>query len=1223
MGKVEKGKKMDSFLSLILRLEEFLTKKLILCILVLASSCGYINDKPVEKKSLNQAPSQNCEFDLNELKNFTQKNLELQLECMKKNFQTFTKYVKTSHQDDLHKKDLEIFLKRFFRGNSEKLMGGLKLLFEINTLVLYENSDSMSQENMDQLFQLMILSNKQGLIISNLLKDISLSKGKDFWKTRDELKKVLTHFTETTTSIISQNKKFPKVINLPNFIKNIKERFNILNIDDDIIKQVTFAKKVFLGGEREELNSREFFYFLKKAPEFILLSIDFFFLDQDLFTSEKDYVSFFRERSESLEKLVYPFQHFEKIFSYEELIQIISMTFSGEDLEDVKFLIESTKKNILKGPQHSFSMANLKNAFLFLDLLLEFSKGYYKIEPFLKINSFNDDEKRKKLLLFTKETTKELQIILKEKGMYLPSELHLDQFLHEITGRFHLKFKINPDLIRPAQELVSFLLNRPHETPWKTSHIEQSLEKISPIIEIFYEAIKFSNEKESLPLEELIDRKISILRQIEDVFNLKGSSRVDSTTRRIKVQNIETLLGYILEKFDLNSKESFLGVFQSFCKNVLNISSQDYFFPQHLQMAVDYLQFYQMAIRYEEDHKLFLKDITLDNFSEKNETFLKKTEDFASFALSVNKERNYKNYPSIEYLKLLSDIKKSIPELDLNIEMIQAFSKFKPLLLGGDSNVLTHKEIEIFLKIAPLIIELYTKGYIRSQWPLPLKPFEKSKVIIPIIRVAKEIFSFNQNSNYEISENEIIKALSFFGDQKGPESFIPTFGKIKQELFGTKKDSYSNQDIINLLSTAEDIFENIYAQKLAYDQNKDVMNFKGKINFEMNIDLGPEDEKFVSQKNLPYFKKEFNIIMKNYQFFKKDLNSYQLYTNDLKRTEYGIMEFAILRQISGILLKSFGHYNQKPFVFTEELPGPYSPYEEGPNEESLIPNYSPENYQISLKELDLALKAFKPVLKKYNLWSRNIDTFAQNTMLLGDLFQYQSNGDFHLNQSELSEYGALIMNAVSLSNKIIEEMAPTCSNEKITSLPEINCFKKNFFDFLLNKVNQKKFLPKLNQYISHENDKEQQLFLESILTFSRDSLNPEDPMSVRDMTLLIGALLNIESTFIRYDLNEDNIVDEIELGEAFKIYENAIIKLSKSENSSLKKTLAKTSFFYMIKFKEEPSSADAILFHMNYNYNALYPKEIRAERINIAAILAYIVRKGAEKRAEKQAKDQK
>jgi hypothetical protein len=120
------------------------------------------------------------------------------------------------------------------------------------------------------------------------------------------------------------------------------------------------------------------------------------------------------------------------------------------------------------------------------------------------------------------------------------------------------------------------------------------------------------------------------------------------------------------------------------------------------------------------------------------------------------------------------------------------------------------------------------------------------------------------------------------------------------------------------------------------------------------------------------------------------------------------------------------------------------------------------------------------------------------------------------------------------------------------------------------------------------------------------------------MTLITGAMLNIESTFIRFDKNSDNIIDYNELDEAFLTYRQSIISLAGLKPEREK--YAKGIFMYMVSKMEIPKittlseTAEFAIFNtcvQERRCREIFMDKIEAKRLNIGKLLFYMVTQGS------------
>lgn len=1257
-------------------------------ILALLAGCGFVDDGSSEQDVYeNVKVTDQCLIQVEDFKNFTKTDIENKIRCIQANFDSFTKFVKTSHQNEINKKDLELFLKRFFRNNSETLIDGLQLLFKINTLLLYESADSITNQNIKELINLFVLSNKQAIIITNLFKNITKTKSKkEFWSLRDEIKKTIEIFIDTTQTILSDHNKMPQMINLVDFLKSIKQRFKLIEFDDAIIDQITFVKKIFIGGRKDILTSSEFFYFLKNSSDIIMLGFDFFLSDEKNFDSKSEFMDFYAERLSNLEQYLSHASNETILFQHKDLMSIIKNTFtSSQDVKDIEQLILLGKENLLRGPKYSYNYKDTKNMFLFLKMAINLSFTKSQITTNLREANTPLRAKEKIFENQVKDYIQKTKKLLQDGSSNFPSSVNFQDFLTHASkvklfaSAAHINF--DQQYLNSMYEIFHLVIGR---SPKNLSlpDLYQTLEKL-PAASKFYFEIKHVIPT-ILNHHEKKDKLVAVIDMLEEMVETDGKK---SDFKIISLPSVKYIISKYISPILKIKDQTIQRLFKSFSDNVLfnmknGLDRQDFF------TSLDYSKYYAKAYNFKKFHDETLTALTPDNFRQLKKQYLSEVKKLAAYIKSQIITRNDLS-TDIYYLNFLTDLSEMLPKLPLNIDMIEHLSVLKSLMLGGNKKSVSPRQIIEFLDKAENLAGLYFDLSLDKAVSKDLLHEKSLTKNLSVTRSVLQLIHDKTNNDIIIENSDILNLISFFTKSKDFDEFLPLIDIIKTKYIGGEKGRYSPLHLVKILEVIETFFEDILFKKIAYREYYEIMQTKEHINFRINIKYN-RNFSMIRRENFAALTDDFNHIIKNYHFYRNKFKGDQFYSNKYIRTEYGLIEISTLRFLTDIILKSFGHLNTKNSNHAQAA------YSQATNHAPLRRSSGSENnvsrLNLSHKELDFVLKSFKPLLVRYKLWSKRIATFAQNTLLLGDLFQYQSNGNGILNQDELAEYGGLIISAVSLAQRTLKTMVKNeyCQGEIIDDDYAImpSCFKQHFFHIFLNVLKQKKYFPKLNKYIinsskiennsknfqsvykqklqdnlafelnfkqylpqviqdtdfpdinifynydniyfkmlsnsnllintpayfKEKNISEAQTFLKSVLFFARETPGEQNPINKRDTTLLIGALLNIESTFLRYDRNNDNIIDEIELDEAFINYRSSIIKMVKLPPKNYK--YAKSIFFYMVKFMQLPPKKTIFgveieygigSFHFNYFKNPFYSKKIRAKRINVGAVLSYIV----------------
>ena len=565
---------------------------------------------------------------------------------------------------------------------------------------------------------------------------------------------------------------------------------------------------------------------------------------------------------------------------------------------------------------------------------------------------------------------------------------------------------------------------------------------------------------------------------------------------------------------------------------------------------------------------------------------------FAQTTLSIIAKKSHGQQLNIKTFILESAKKIGINDVDA--DTIDAVIFLKKILVGGARDIITADEVEQLIGKVPAILNLTFDMFYVSGNNFK-SDADYAQFYLENIREMYKVIEFNQDNFQLLKVDQLTKLIK---KVIGPttkfdvDKFTPTLIALKSKLLKSDGDAFMLLDAKTILNLVEEITEQLYFDTLTYDAYQETLAVPNAITYLAPIKL-PGYE-YLSERRLKELQENFQEIAIKFRYFRDETTHLQYYGNEFKRSKYGFIELSAMRYVSTKILNSYGHDDNK-------------------NER-----------QVSLLEFQAFLIDMKPVLQEFGLWTSNFETFARNAIFLADLFQNQSNGDFSVNTNEATEYISMIMAAVQLNTNVENEMSHYCDTgiNKDDPLIYQDCYNEHFYEVLLNKLEYKKFFPRLYSYINGSSPEEIKGYLEGVEGFARDIHDPKVPLNKRESTLVLGAMLNIESTFLRFDANKDNIIDNqtvvaydgktplTELDVAFKIYRTAIIAVAKLKPDQEK--YAKSIFLYMIKYMEIPPQ-NSWLDNAKFLYFHLWgsTKPIYAKRLNIGVLLYYLVNQNA------------
>ncbi|OFZ25416.1 MAG: hypothetical protein A2381_17675 [Bdellovibrionales bacterium RIFOXYB1_FULL_37_110] len=508
----------------------------------------------------------------------------------------------------------------------------------------------------------------------------------------------------------------------------------------------------------------------------------------------------------------------------------------------------------------------------------------------------------------------------------------------------------------------------------------------------------------------------------------------------------------------------------------------------------------------------------------------------------------------------------------------------KVALLGGQPDQITYTEsISLIKKASKILMVAFDGIYLQKHHFQNINDFYHLQ-----LQAANHLPGL-LNQNFRIDDvlfthqqiidlaDEVIKILAEEKNEKLTTSFLDKILKtLKPIAIGGVYENYTYREVLELCKHLSDFLEIRFFYSTTWDHYESSLVVNAQ-SYGITI-LPPSNYPGLSQEKIYSLHKVFNKILKQYRFFKKE-NGLQYYTHGYKRNKASMLEIAYYRWALGIVGK---------------------PYSE-----------SAQEIQISMKTLERLLWDFKSLLEEFNLWSAYPETFARNTILLGDLFQYQSDGNLLLNVDEASEYFILVVNAVTVKNEVTQEMSKVCDFGADVDNPtfQVQCFRKNLPAIMFNNLGYQEYMPMLYDYLKKAGPAVFQKYLYKVEYFARDIPDDTIPIGPRDMTLILGALLNIESTFIRFDTDKNNIINPKELcPPAYGVYKQAIIDLVHQKDPDIDVTgYEKSIFLYLVKKMEIPTKLQLGLYHLSGD------KKFDSHRANIGAILYNLIKMNKEK----------
>lgn len=1150
---------------------------ILIALLALTSGCGYFSDEPVKNSDLyNSQDSLNsrCTLSPDQLTRIFEQDIQEQITCLREQFVSFSRYVRTNNSDSISKDELQLFVRKFFAQSSDSIIKGLHVIFELNMILLRDHASQISRDNIDPLYRLLLSVNKQGLEIANSLRLMTGEDGhQHFFTEREKLRSNLVIFAEQMRQVISQRDGIPQRLNIKEFILNLNTRFNFeKNIfDEELVDSLIFLKRLFIGGDREVITSDEVYALLDLTPQIVMEAFDLVFSNSKVFPEENKLFRFYQQKIVNIKGLLHPIEEDEVLFDEDDLYRIYEALTNNQnredlDLTDYRVILKSVKKDLIGGHETDYTFNELKRALLLVNMGIEGLIFVNETNEVVKdINLADPVNVNNKRIAFLSETQKFIdQIFLRINEIpHLPSQIKILDFFKTLNDNIDT-LDYDTDVIEAVFAIKTLSVGGNKEVLTK-DELFKVLKNLLVYSELYFD-LRYTIGSLDPQTDERTEFFLAKINQVESLF-----VNLDNDLIVLTQPDVYALIKILEANVDI--QKELQKIYLSFKSNILRGTNTNLNFSE-LKKTTQYAKLLTFGSSFIKFHQKVMTDIGTVNDSEYE---LLKTRYIAEFSILTGRIRQaIKEHNLIEqdifYFNFLSDLALSLNIEQFDIEFLTDLLPIKTLMVGGDFERFTQDELLDLLDKLPEftapMLDMARSG---------IQSFDKIEMIQLVSTLKKNVHVFEQDTYIASIEQLASLAVRFVADLP-LDKFVSTIKIAKQKILGGSDQEMTSKDFTTLFEMLYEFTELTYFTEVTYKAMQDELeSTRTPIRKVPALDL-PEYSNLRAT-HLKKYRAHFKDVVVKHRYFTDQGTKLQFWGHEIFRTEYGILELSGLKWIIEYLIRGWG----------TPTPGAY------------------KGYVLDIAQMEQALLDFKPVLVEFGLWTEFFNTFARNALLLADLFQNSSNGDVRVGLDELSEFATLILSAINMSNMFLEKLTQYCTPMNGSSVDdwsfETDCYRRHFFKVIMDELGLKKNLPMLNRFYRDavaDGSNAPIDYLINVEGFARSF--PDDVEMVRrEFTLVIGALINIETTFIRFDLNKNNRLDSNEVDRAFLVYENAI--MSVSELSESRRKYAKSIFIYMLKYMKLPSPWELISFH----YNPFNDKQINAYRLNVGVLLYYLV----------------
>jgi hypothetical protein len=675
-----------------------------------------------------------------------------------------------------------------------------------------------------------------------------------------------------------------------------------------------------------------------------------------------------------------------------------------------------------------------------------------------------------------------------------------------------------------------------------------------------------------------------------------------------------------------------------------------------IKKIIDLLIFFNEKI-YLNVYKYFINETALD--FDRHTRARKKV--FNGMALIKDKVKSLMNNDSQSRLDSINSEKFIINffgKEEGQVEKVKSLMFLKKVLLGGEKYTLTNKETLDAIDKMPELMEValdlvQAKNFIfKDELEKMFNLYNRD------VKLLKNILFYDaEDSRKLFSLYDLFDSIEEIAPEFGnPDEELPGVDysfhlrKYPREILEIKKilvvdqnesANFSNKDLNSFLNHASNHLDEAEFFFKMYDVYKDELNDPRPVS--RDFSEYPTENSQESE-----FRDNFANIAYNYKYFKGNRKA-PIFGHEYKRNASGMVEIRALEYLATEVMKTYG----------EEKNGARGGYHM-----ELIPHVKPLIDKLKRLLRDVGLTKVGRSYKRDNDgnvlpfpegdFAPEVTSTAENLVLMSTLFQNQSDGCKTksggpcMEVPEITEFLVGVLTALSVKESFNMLMQEECGDDVDEyGRFRVSCFREKFMT-VLNKPYDSagsrlsdsmpllySFTQELTENLPEgTSPTESSSYLKFVnetdaftrtcnFTKNADGEQIDIPMTEDDAFGFFAGLLNVESTLLRFDVNENNKMDDgcddrilrkykicrktsSEVNEVnnayYEVYQSAIQGLV-APNGGFMLKLSKSIFQYLIKYGKVPDTSNFGSLWAYAKFLVRINKKADATRTSIATVL--------------------
>jgi hypothetical protein len=265
-------------------------------------------------------------------------------------------------------------------------------------------------------------------------------------------------------------------------------------------------------------------------------------------------------------------------------------------------------------------------------------------------------------------------------------------------------------------------------------------------------------------------------------------------------------------------------------------------------------------------------------------------------------------------------------------------------------------------------------------------------------------------------------------------------------------------------------------------------------------------------------------------------------------------------------------------------------------------------------EVSDAIELIKPLLQEFGFSNQISPQFVTSRFFEANIFTPHADGNSLISFEEASELLTLIFSGLESQSMFRKDFDSFCGTANLNETQIVN------YICLLNVSYQglHRLMPTLPHLVAYRDRVTPSAFGQfyyDVLRAASKAPTKDFKTTLADMSLVPHLLQYIELTFVKFDVNQDDLIDYQEAERAFPLFRSLLLTMSKDqiESNLLKDSEMFPLFCYLLYYREVPGIFEYLTRWNAWKTNPSRWRGVLVDRTHVSSILAMIQAKISDK----------